>query len=426
MHRIDHASATDTLPVPQATGAPGFFRRPIAAQNQIGTRVTADWANAVQEELVSLIAATGMPLDKTSQSQALRSLRRLFAGNVTTITANTALTLDMCGVILVSAAGGSVTLTLPAANAANFSAFTIVRTDNSANAVTIARAGSDTIQGATSLALSSQYASVVLEVDGAAVWVIVGGSALSPAGAPLAQCRLTKSGANLLLAAFGGNRISIGGAAQTIPSAGVTLAPTSLAVGTTYYIYAFMAGSTMTLEASATGWSVDVNTGMPIKSGDATRTLVGMARTITGPAWQDTPAQRFTVSYWNRRTIAAFNAFSASRSTSSSTYVELSPSERLELLSWSDDAATFGVSGRVENATAGTSSITSFGLDGAAPQPVFTSGSHNNPAASAVSVGLTYSLQLTEGYHYATIIGTCGAGAATWITGTSITATVRG
>ena len=79
----------------------------------------------------------------------------------------------------------------------------------------------------------------------------------------------------------GGNLIWINGALETIPDAGVTLAPTGNAANTLYYIYAYMSGSTMMLEYSTTGYAVQTGTGVRIKTGDATRTFVGLWSSYT-------------------------------------------------------------------------------------------------------------------------------------------------
>jgi hypothetical protein len=77
----------------------------------------------------------------------------------------------------VNASGGARTITLPAANALGGRPirFQIEKTDSSANAVTVQRAGSDTIEGATSVALSGQWASVTLVSDGVGSWVVLRG-----------------------------------------------------------------------------------------------------------------------------------------------------------------------------------------------------------------------------------------------------------
>jgi hypothetical protein len=74
-----------------------------------------------------------------------------------------------------NANGGAFTVTLPAANAFTGKVLRIVKTDSSlANAVTVARAGSDTINGATSTTLNTQYEMITLISDGSAAWYIIG------------------------------------------------------------------------------------------------------------------------------------------------------------------------------------------------------------------------------------------------------------
>lgn len=63
-------------------------------------------------------------------------------------------------VILVDCTGGAVTITLPAIATANRGKeYRIKKIDASGNAVTVARSGSDTIDGATSSSLTAQYQS---------------------------------------------------------------------------------------------------------------------------------------------------------------------------------------------------------------------------------------------------------------------------
>src|SRR5262245_22315740 len=59
----------------------------------------------------------------------------------------------------------------------------------------------------------------------------------------IGQCQLTKSSANLLLLPKDGNLLTINGVACVVPDAGITLAPTSLAAATFYYIYATASGA---------------------------------------------------------------------------------------------------------------------------------------------------------------------------------------
>lgn len=68
--------------------------------------------------------------------------------------------------VRVDATGGARTVTLPAASSCPGQTFFIKKIDSSANAVTVARAGSDTIDGATSVSLASQYARTQLMSNG--------------------------------------------------------------------------------------------------------------------------------------------------------------------------------------------------------------------------------------------------------------------
>jgi len=72
------------------------------------------------------------------------------------------------GTILIDTAGGNVTITLPAASKAQF--LFIKRISSGINTASIARAGSDTIEGAASLSLVSQFSSRILISDGVSTW----------------------------------------------------------------------------------------------------------------------------------------------------------------------------------------------------------------------------------------------------------------
>ena len=128
-------------------------------------------------------------------------------------------------------------------------------------------------------------------------------------------CRLAKVSTDLVLQRVGPGYLIINGVVRQVPVAGVSLAATGLSAGTTYNIYAYMNGSTMTLEASATAYATDATTGIVIKSGDATRTLVGMARVISGPAFADIPTRRYVLSYFNRRRMNAYRALGSNQTT---------------------------------------------------------------------------------------------------------------
>lgn len=116
-----------------------------------GSIVPAAFFNAVNSELAHLIAFSGQVPDGADLEQVRKAVE-IIAGaladrDVTTVAANTALTAAQAGVVLVDATGGNVTITLPALAGAQGARFEFVRIDATANTVTIARFGADTIDG---------------------------------------------------------------------------------------------------------------------------------------------------------------------------------------------------------------------------------------------------------------------------------------
>lgn len=90
---------------------------------------------------------------------------------LSTISGNTTLTATSNTFQAVDATGGAVTVTLPAATNTS-KLFSVKKVDSSANTVTIARAGSDTIDGATSYVLNVQYEAIDVIANGTASWYL--------------------------------------------------------------------------------------------------------------------------------------------------------------------------------------------------------------------------------------------------------------
>lgn len=326
---------------------------------------------------------------------------------------------DDFGILFKASGTWSLSLTAAATLADGFM-FMIQNTGS--GTITIDPNGSEQIDGATSVALTAGQSCTVV-CDGSAFWTV--GRPVATTAVAMGQCRLTKSGANLLLSPFAGNLLTVNGTNCTVPDAGVTLAATSLSPGTTYYIYATQSGGAInTLEASTTAWAVSTsagNKGVPIKTSDETRTLVGMARVITGPAWADTEAQRFVVSFWNRRSLPGGSAFTAIRSYASSSWGEVNSEIRSEFLTWSDEAVQVAASGQYTAATAGSTYSQGIGVDGTTLEDGATA---NNDAAAGQAgsihpFGLSTAKLLSEGYHYATLLANHSGGSSGTYTGNS-------
>lgn len=227
------------------------------------------------------------------------------------------------------------------------------------------------------------------------------------------QCRLAKNGANITLSPVRGNLLTVNGVNCSVPSGGVSLAPTGLTPGTLYYIYATAsAGAVNALVASTTAHATDATTGVETMSGDATKTLVGQVRPITGPAFADSATQRFVRSWFNRGRPTLSSVFTANRTTTSLSFVEVNTEIRVEFLLWSDETAQLALNGYSFSTNVGDYAITAIGIDGTTPA--------NKPSASFGSGGgsignVAYVNGLADGYHYATLLGRAQAtGTATW------------
>lgn len=229
----------------------------------------------------------------------------------------------------------------------------------------------------------------------------------------LTQCRLALSGGNLVLSRFRGNRLTINSAIETIPDSGPTLSAFGLTPSTLYYIYAYMADGVMTLEASTTAYAVQAGTGLAIKSGDVTRTLVGMARPITGPAWQDTTTQRFVRSYYNDPGSILTGAFTGNRSTGSGSQTEINQEIRIEFLSWSGEAVQVLGQGNCNNTQEFRYCYSAISFDGVGNGALSSVQAPIDGGGDGFSCSAT-SNSLSEGYHYATLLGQVSAGTGTW------------
>lgn len=239
------------------------------------------------------------------------------------------------------------------------------------------------------------------------------------------QCRLVYTSASVVtLIPFNGNKLLINGYPQVVPSVGVALSSAGLAATTMYYVYAYMSSGVMTLEASTTGYATDSTTGVVIKSGDATRTLVGLIYCKTAATFADTYAQRFVASYFNRRPRETVGGFSGNRTTTTvGSFAEVNGEARTEFLTWGDSATQINYFGTIWTAAATYFTIWGVAVDS-------TNAAYKGRAygfaysSAAVPLGGGISGTLGEGLHYATIVAqvsATGTGTANSHTGHSET-----
>ena len=253
---------------------------------------------------------------------------------------------------------------------------------------------------------------------GSGNWQCVGyqradGSALVSTGSQHGQCRLAKSGSNLMLMPYNGNKLVINGTAQTIPAAGVSLAPPATS-GTTYYIYAYMNSGTMTLEYSTTTHDTDSTTGVEIKSGDATRTLVGMARTDTS-AWMDSVTKRYVRTWFNDVGVSLYANYGSNQSVGTSPWVTLNANLNLTVLTWAGENIDFESNGAASDNTA--SAFTMYlaaGYDGSAYGPTMGRLAFASDLFVLSAFG---TVSATEGFHTVTALAGITGGSAPYFYG---------
>lgn len=80
MYRIDNTDAVSALPPPAPLGQPGYFTGGNPQAGQAATIVDADWLNALQEEIATVIERAALTLSKTDRTQlwqALQSMSRI-------------------------------------------------------------------------------------------------------------------------------------------------------------------------------------------------------------------------------------------------------------------------------------------------------------------------------------------------------------
>lgn len=134
MHRIDSYGATPDNKFTEGTPGPGVPVPP--------TEVSADWANDIQENICAVVEAVGIALVKGDYTQLLQSIQKLAGGQVTRSVNASGNVLASDTVLLVDASGGPVILSLLSAAAANARALTVIKADDTENAVTLqAQAG---------------------------------------------------------------------------------------------------------------------------------------------------------------------------------------------------------------------------------------------------------------------------------------------
>jgi hypothetical protein len=222
------------------------------------------------------------------------------------------------------------------------------------------------------------------------------------------QCRLAYvSGTSIKLSPANGRSLIINGTAQQVPTAGVTVSNSGLAASTLYYVYAYMNAGAMALELSTTGHSTNTNC-VEIKSGDASRTLVGMAYLNASSQFQDDTANLLVLSYFNRKRKVGKAKFTADRFMASSVGVfsEVNTEIRVTFLTWADEPVRQAICGGwTVNGAATGYGYANIDNDTSGQRAWCSTSSNTTTTLSSVDERF-----VTEGYHFGSLTGNCASG----------------
>lgn len=145
---------------------------PVATVYSKGNGIAIDTNNNVG---LGTTPATTLPLYSTGLSTAVLGFQSTSSNFYLVENINSSVTANLQDhYFRIDATSGNITITLPAASTAFGSSvgihYIFKRIDNSGNTVSVVRAGSDTIDGATSMSLTSQYEVKELICSSASTW----------------------------------------------------------------------------------------------------------------------------------------------------------------------------------------------------------------------------------------------------------------
>lgn len=237
-------------------------------------------------------------------------------------------------------------------------------------------------------------------------------SNLDIANLTVGQCKLVFTSTTLLtLIPWNGNKLFISDRYYNIPAAGVTLANTGISAGSLYYVYAFISGGNIQLAADVTVPTVDTTTGVIVRTGDSTKTLVGVIYGDTGGVFADSSTKRYVISWFNNapRSLLSANV-SVSGITSLGT-TQLSGTG-VSFICLGGEVADLGLDGQCSNTTAGQFCTSRIGLDAS---PIGNGMSGTSATANAIcAANSRASVNPSAGFHTSTGYGLVSGGSGSW------------
>jgi hypothetical protein len=252
-------------------------------------------------------------------------------------------------------------------------------------------------------------------------------SAIATSVTPQAGLLTMVSASQIKFAPYGGDRIKINGVLYSIPAAGITggtvgvyvngVATQTLVPATVYFVYLFNNVGTLTIDYSTTARATSTtagNVGTQIKSGDDSRSLIGMVRiggTSGAPTFYNDRTWRAVRSWFNRQAeiVDLGNNFTAQRSMNMQSPAEVNSEIRLSYLTWTAETVAINFIGSVSVDTANKIGYVSIAIDGSVnpigvtyPYSVVLPGVGG--AWYTISPSIITQGNSADGFHYATVM----------------------
>jgi hypothetical protein len=248
-------------------------------------------------------------------------------------------------------------------------------------------------------------------------------AAVGPIGGLLSYVSTTA----LKFAPYAGSFIRLNGAIRGIPSAGIAgmgstgvfvngVAAQNLVANTTYWIFCFDNGGVLTADfrtaATHATSTTAGNEGTEILTGNDTRSLIGMCRSgaAAGVFLAPSATNLSVLNWFNKKTLRGQGVFTAERSLSSATPVEINTEIRVNFLSWTDPVqivmAGAMLNSAVDNVYAFLA-VDATVIDGGCSY--YCSGVNFQGVLAGSSQWIP-----TEGWHTATIYGKASTGTAAY------------
>lgn len=279
-----------------------------------GTLQTASTAGDIEFDGTSLFFTgtsrqTVMTLAQTQTATGAKTFSSSITANgnvrfgITARTTNTTLSTSSSPIQKGDATSGAITLTLAAANAGAGNLVMVTKIDSTANAVTIAGGGTDTIAAGTSYLLNKQYDFVILASDGTSAWYPLAGSNVRTA-ATLATARTIQT--NLAST----SSASFDGSANITPGVTGVLGASNGGAGTTNGIMKADGSGNVSAAASGTDYA-PATSGSGILKGNGS----GGFSTATADTDYTTPAGTETFTNKTYNTAGTGNVFKINGTT---------------------------------------------------------------------------------------------------------------